>query len=452
MKLLNFKIAKTLELNDKLNTCKYENIQEISIKLEIYLKENKVSKNDYLVWQCDNSVVSTIVILYFLTNNYSFLLLPVDSDIQIPKFCRYILKNLPTKTAIMNWQITNNLDWNGKQAISDSAYLYVRTSGTTGKPKLIAHTHEKLWQNASNCSQKLGLNQNDRISLPVPIYHLFGLGAGLLPAVLVGASIDLQVKANILTFLQREKLFNPNIVFLTPSFAQTLLKTRKSPRHYRFTVMAGDRILPNTFERYEEQFGTVLTLYGSSEMGVMSIANCDESTEVRKNTVGKPLSGVEIRLETSEINQLLCRHQSAFSGYLDDDGNWLSTIDNDWFATKDLAQIDEDGYLKILGRSDYCVNRDGLLVLLTDIEKAIETITGVETAVTVATTQETDRGKQLKSYCLLAKDNQLTPTQIRSACFDLLPRRAIPDEVVIVSHLPLLPNGKVDRQQLTKTK
>ena len=450
MKISHLSLSEELELNDRYGCYKYEHIINIFTEIEHYLEKNNITKTDYLVWQCENSVKSAIAIIYFLTHQYSFLLIPIDSDIEIPKFCHYILKNFSIKTPDINWEIKSNANWNGKQAITDSPFLYVRTSGTTGKPKLIAHNHEKLWNNALNAGHRLGLTANDRISIPVPIYHLFGLGAGFLPSVLKGASVDLQNKANILTYLQREKSFNPNIAFMTPSFAQTLLKARKAERLYRFTVMAGDRILSDTFDRYEEKFGNIVTLYGSSEMGVMAIANSDESVEIRKNTVGKPLSGVEMKLEEGEVQQLLCLHQYAFTGYLDENGDWLSLIENDWFPTKDLAQIDDDGYLTILGRSDYCINRDGLLVLLTDIDKAIETITGVETAITV-TTGESKRGKQLKSYCTLAKKSPLTDTEIRKACFDLLPLRAVPDEVTIVSRLPLLPNGKVDRQKLTIT-
>ncbi len=101
-------------------------------------------------------------------------------------------------------------------------------------------------------------------------------------------------------------------------------------------------------------------------MGVIAIASEQESSETRKNTVGKPLSGVEIKLEQTGVSQLLCRL----------------------------------------------------------------------------------RGKEIKAYCILKENFKLTPTEIRNACFDLLPRRAIPAQVIIVSSLPLLANGKIDRQKL----
>jgi acyl-CoA synthetase (AMP-forming)/AMP-acid ligase II len=100
-----------------------------------------------------------------------------------------------------------------------------------------------------------------------------------------------------------------------------------------------------------------------------------------------------------------------------------------------------------MGRCDHSVNRNGLLVFFADVEKAIETIEGIEQVV-VVTKGESQRGKGLVAYCVLGKDSQITVTDIRSVCFNILPRHGVPDSIFIVSSLPLLPNGKVDRQKL----
>ena len=86
-------------------------------------------------------------------------------------------------------QIEENPEWiNNKSKISDTQpKLYIKTSGSTGKPKIAVHSHYKLEGNVRNCVNRLGLNSNDRVAIPVPIYHMYGLGAAFLPSVSVGA-------------------------------------------------------------------------------------------------------------------------------------------------------------------------------------------------------------------------------------------------------------------------
>jgi acyl-CoA synthetase (AMP-forming)/AMP-acid ligase II len=75
------------------------------------------------------------------------------------------------------------------------------------------HSHDKLLKNAQNCVNRWELDGKDRMTIPVPIFHMYGLGAAFLPGILAGASIDFQANSNLLKYLQREKDFNPNIAW-----------------------------------------------------------------------------------------------------------------------------------------------------------------------------------------------------------------------------------------------
>jgi acyl-coenzyme A synthetase/AMP-(fatty) acid ligase len=98
-----------------------------------------------------------------------------------------------------------------------SPKIYLQTSGSTGSPKMAAHLHTKLMGNAFNCVERLGLTSEDRIAIPVPIFHMYGLAAAFLPGVVVGASIDLQKGANLLRYLEEKKEFVSKVTFLTPT-------------------------------------------------------------------------------------------------------------------------------------------------------------------------------------------------------------------------------------------
>lgn len=470
-KLTNNSIsAQTNVLTDGQLTCAYQEMPEIFARIQNVFAERDINIEEGLAFECDNSVPSALVLLFLLETGYSFLLLPKinnDKDIEqsIPKFCRYHIKtiNINDKEILQNpkefLSIIENDTWSEKPKIANlNQKLFLRTSGSTGSPKMAVHSHTALQGNISNCVQRLHINSDDRIAIPVPLFHMYGLGAAFLPAVAVCASIDLQKGANILRYLQREKAFNPNVVFMTPVFAEILLKGRRSSRPYRLTVTAGDRIRGNTFAKYESLFGCLVQLYGSTEMGAIAAASPDIPNEMRAKTVGKPMQDVQMRLEKGTsgydddtgIGELWCHHQYGFEGYVDENGEPVNLAHRDgWFRTKDFGRIEANNNIEVLGRCDHSVNRDGLLVFFADVEKAIETIEGVESAVVISK-GESQRGKKLLAYCVLIAKGKTTTTDIRTACFDILPQRAIPDNIIIVNSLPLLPNGKVDRQQLIK--
>jgi acyl-coenzyme A synthetase/AMP-(fatty) acid ligase len=326
------------------------------------------------------------------------------------------------------------------------ADLYLRTSGSTGAPKLSRTSHQRWLGNAQACVGRWSLSADDRLSVPVPIFHSYGFGAAFLPGLLAGASMDVGSGGNLLCYLDREERFDPNVGFLTPALADAFLSVRKAPRPYRMAVTAGDKVKPETVEGFEPLFGPLLDLYGSAEMGAVSSPAPDDPLAVRRGTAGRPLAGIELRV--SDAGVLLCRQANGLSGYLvREDSGWRfdGRADDDWFETGDLAEIRDDGFVRILGRAKLSVKRDGLLVVFADVEAALGAVDGVARAVVVAG-GESARGTRLVAVCRLEEGAELPPDEVRARAFDRLPRYAVPDEVRIVGELPHLPSGKVDRR------
>jgi acyl-CoA synthetase (AMP-forming)/AMP-acid ligase II len=462
------------QLTDGTLTSSYQEIPHIFENIRRYLRERGVCKTNCLAYECENSLSSALFLLYLLEEEYSFLLLPKpvymtqDGKQPIPRFCRYRVQTdtlmgdgsaVDLKYPEQFLRLVEHDGWIGNrhQANHASPKLYLRTSGSTGKPKIAVHSHAKIMANARNCVNRLGIRSEDRIAIPVPIYHMYGLGAAFLPGVAVKASIDLQKGANLLRYFQREKEFMPNVTFLTPAFCDTLIRVSKSSMVYKLTVAAGDHLTEDTFTRYDPRFGCLVKLYGSTEMGAIAAASPREPSEVRSQTVGKPMPGVQMSVEErtgelleviEDVGELRCHHEYGFEGYVDDNGKSVVQDNQDgWFRTKDYGRIWADGHLEVLGRCDHSVNRDGLLVFCSDVEKAIQSINGIESVVVVPK-GESQRGKGIVAYCVVAQATGSTESDIRSACFERLPKRAVPDQIWIVKSLPILPNGKVDRQKL----
>lgn len=107
--------------------------------------------------------------------------------------------------------------------------IWLHSSGTTGAPKWILHDSATILDNARACVERLGITSADRVMLPVSIHHAFGLGAGLLPSLLAGASIRLVHPGNPLASFQAQRNFDPSVIFMAPSQVRSILALGERP-------------------------------------------------------------------------------------------------------------------------------------------------------------------------------------------------------------------------------
>lgn len=337
-------------------------------------------------------------------------------------------------------------DWGGR--------LYMRTSGSLGASKLAVHDYGRYYRQNHLAGQRIKRDPSCRVALPVPIFHAYGLGA-LLQSFAAGASVDIQDGANLLRYLEREEAFSPNIACLTPTFCESLIRGRRSPRPYKFALTGGDLTGESTFRRFEALHGPLINGYGSTEMGmIFPGGDLTMPWEMRCRTVGRPLEGVEFRIvplsDGSDTGELQIKHVNAFGGYVNLDGVPVfpeGTFDGDWFRTGDLARPGPDGTVEVLGRANLSINRNGMLLTFADVECGLREVAGVE-GVAVAAGPETIRGRSLIAFCVLGRGVQQSAHGIRAEYARRAPSFAVPDDVRVLDELPKLPNGKIDRQML----
>lgn len=335
------------------------------------------------------------------------------------------------------------------------SYVYLPTSGTTGAPKLVAYRPDVLCGNAANCVGRLNLTAADRVLVPVPLAHMYGLGAAFLPSVLAGATVYLLPQANLIGYLAAESAFDPTTVYLTPGFCQQLLRGRKRSRRYRLTVVAGDAFSEQAFTTWEQRHGCTVNLYGSTELGAICAGSPDDAFLTRRDSVGAPLPGVRVAPAGAAQGgggpfPLRVWHPFGCAGYADVDGTPsfpTALREEGWYATMDLGRLDSEGRLQLAGRLDDAVKRDGFLVALADVERALHALPGVERAVVVAG-GSTPRGRELVAFCALANGAGTTEASLRRALFGLLPAYAVPDRFLFLEQIPLTPTGKPDRAAL----
>ena len=451
-------------ISDGKQSCYYHQLTPVLKKISLYFKHQIPQSANCIAFECDNTLASALTLLSLFQQGQSFILLPPSGSAlkepqfkaSLPLFCDYRLTvstdntiNFQQPELFLTLEKILNTP-NIKPKLADiNGKLYVRTSGSMGAAKIIVHRQESLLNNANNYAQRYQLTPADHVAIPLPIFHLYALGAGFLSAFCTGASIRLLKNTNILSYLSMERTFKPNVAFFTPALCEMLLKGRKASGGYRMVLTSGDRIKESVFRDFNDRFGGIMSQYGSTEMGAIAASNPDDTLSLRLETTGKAMHGMALSVNDDGV--LRCKTKTGFVAYLDTEGNVLPTPNDDgWFTTGDLATINADGNVIILGRADNQVNRSGFLVRLSDIEEKIESIEGVLQSIVLSPkgTEKQGRGQQLLAFCILEKNSNLDVEKIRSLCFSLLPKYAIPDKIQLLMCLPLLANGKIDRQIL----
>lgn len=446
---------------------RYQDLPVYLDALETHLQMQSISRDDCVAFECQNTTAALLVLLALFYRGQHLLLLPAQGNPlkepgfkpDIPAFCKLHLTlsaGTPTPADIASLLNIYQHAQFSSEAFSrintaGERLLLLRTSGSMGDAKIVHFSHRKLLGNAANCTERFGLLAASRVTIAVPVFHMYGLGAGFIPALLAGAGINVQANTNILRFMENDRSFKPDIVYLNPSLATMLLKGRRSKQPYTRTITAGAALPEQLYRDYQARFGPFTNLYGSTELGAAA-TTVDYLTGDQPNYL-LPMPGVEMQIETGS-QAVRCSHPYGFEGYLNSQGEALSITANP-YNTGDTARFLDDGRIELLGRQSDSTNRSGFLVQFADIENALLKTGAVEQAIVLCGPQETVRGQKLYAFCIAKKTTDttpasapVTPDSIRQACFGQLPRYAVPDEIILQQAFPLSPSGKINRRLL----
>ena len=438
--------------------------------IEAHLDVNNIDKDDVISLECQNSISALLVLFCLLNRGQHLLLLPAQDEPlkptgfqpDIPTFCKAAISvsggefNPSTITHLIHFYPNSSFDSValGKLNTGSRRLLLLRTSGSMGDAKIVLFNQAKLLGNASNCVIRFALQQDSRVSIAVPVYHQYGLGAGLIPSLLAGASVNIQGNTNILKFMAHNRSFEPDVIFLNPTLITMLLNGRKGDQHYTRTITASAALPEKLYQDYQTRFGPLVNLYGSTEMGAAAttLAEQDENSPSRL----MPMPSVKMLID-EDSQALGCQHPYGFDGYLNYQGDKLPVTTSP-YNTGDIAKALDDGRIEVLGRQDDSTNRSGHLVHFSDIENALLKTEQVKAAVVLCSQQQDIRGNKLIAFCTPKQakhDIEISKHSIREACFEQLPRYAVPDEIILRDDFPLALSGKINRrllqQQLTDT-
>ena len=340
-----------------------------------------------------------------------------------------------------------------------AAILY--TSGTTGRSKGAMLSHKNLLSNAQTLTQAWRFSSQDRLLHALPIFHAHGLFVAVNVSLNVGASMIFLPKFD--SDVVMDNIGQATTMMGVPTFyTRMLADARCTPEnlgHMRLFISGSAPLLAETHREFEAKTGQrILERYGMTET-TMSSSNPYDG-ERRAGTVGFPLPDIELRvvdsetgdpLPNGEIGILEVRGPNVFQGYWRMPEKTAEEFrDDGFFITGDIAKIDQDGYVTIIGRSKDLVISGGYNVYPKEVESEIDALDGVTESAVIGAPHP-DFGEAVIAVVVPCSGATLTADQIIHPLQQRLAKFKCPKHVFFVSALPRNTMGKVQKNELRKT-
>ncbi|MGY0535962.1 AMP-binding protein [Nocardioides sp. YJ-D4] len=401
----------------------------------------------------------------FKTSDYRSMVADVSGD--CPDLEQTVFIGDPEWTALLEAGTGERLTDHVTYELSPEDPINIQyTSGTTGYPKGATLSHRNILNNGYFTTETIGFTENDRLAIPVPFYHCFGMVMGNLGCITHGATMVIPGPAfdpaATLAAVQDEQctaVYGVPTMFIAmqnhPDFGTFDLST------LRTGIMAGSPCPVEVMKRCvnEMHMSEVSIAYGMTETSPVSTqTRMDDDLEHRTATVGRVHPHVEVRvvdptsgaaLPRGEAGEFQTRGYSVMLGYWSDEEKTRAAIDEDgWMHTGDLAVMNADGYCNIVGRIKDMVIRGGENIYPREIEEFLYTHPDIEDVQVIGVPDET-YGEELCAWVRLRPGaERMTAETLRAYATGKLAHYKIPRYVLIVEEFPMTVTGKVRKVEM----
>ncbi len=342
------------------------------------------------------------------------------------------------------------------------------TSGTTGFPKGATLTHHNILNNAHFVTGLLNYTEADRVCIPVPLYHCFGMVMGNLGATNYGAcmvypaeTFDPQATLAACAEERCTSLFGVPTMFIAqlehPEFRRFDLSS------LRTGIMAGSPCPIEVMKRVSSDMGIkqMAIAFGMTETSpVTTQVRIDDTLENRCSTVGRVMPHAEIKIidpqsgrtqPRGETGEFLARGYMVMRGYWSDPERTAEAIDSSrWMHTGDLATMDEQGYVRIVGRIKDMIIRGGENVYPREIEEFLYTHPEIADVQVIGVPDER-YGEVLMAWVVSRPGATLTEDGVREFCRGQIAHFKIPRYVKFVDAFPMTVTGKVQKFKMRES-
>ena len=342
--------------------------------------------------------------------------------------------------------------------------LVMYTSGTTGVPKGVVHTHRSLLAGGANTALAHQLSEKDRALCVLPLYHINGLCVTLVGSLVSGGSLVLPPKFSVSTFWKHLRDWECSWFSVVPTQISYLLHNRDDGMDgksvtgpLRFGRSASAPLAPDVQEAFEATFKVpIIETMGLTETAAQIFANPVDG--VRK--LGSPGKAVGNEVIIADENQqecavgtegeILVRGPNVMREYLKNAESTRQTLTADgWLRTGDLGRMDQDGYFYVTGRLKELIIKGGENIAPREIDEALYSHPDVVEAAAFAR-ECPQYGQRVEAGVMVKEGSALTPAQLISLCHEKLGAFKSPDRIHFFAELPKGPSGKIQRIKLAE--
>lgn len=329
------------------------------------------------------------------------------------------------------------------------------TSGTTGEPKVAVRPGRAATEEARHYIETIGISAADTIMAVAPMCHAYAYGMCVMVPLVSGASVVSMRGFQAARVFQGLAEANVTILPGVPAIFDVLLfgAGERLRGAVRTVLSAGSPLGGRTAERFQARAGVAIRpLYGTTETGGISVAPAGD-VSMTGTCVGPAMRGVaaEVRPHPEHspgnpgVGRLFIRSSSMMAGYLGRTGIDEAPLVDGWFETGDLARIDEQGNIHLVGREADVINVEGLKVVPSEVEEVISAVPGV-IEVKVYAGSRRSGGQFVKAAVVVEPRSEIEA--IRAACERGLVYYKRPERIIPLDALPRSATGKIRKDQL----
>lgn len=472
----------------------YAQIHQRACLVARSLKEKNIAKGDRVAMLLDNS--PEFVFVYFGILMTGAIVVPINHMLKRDEI-RYILddagaaylvthaiyektcEELKTMASSLKGVIYVS-EFGTKDTRTSSYYLaprltqkndlavFLYTSGTTGHPKAAMLTHANLLANVTSSRQAIRLAGKDTVICFLPLFHSFAATVCMLMPLAAGGRCVIMKSPRPIKKLLRTIRKNKVTIFVGIPSLFNILKDLKLPRWLpAFAIpwiapvrlaISGAAALPvDVFKKCEERFGLpLLEGYGLTEAS--PVVSLNPLAGPRKaGSIGRPLPDVRVKIVDEKEEELpaesigeLCVHgPNVMRGYYKKEDDNRATIRKGWLFTGDMAKIDKDGYIYIMGRKKEMVNVRGLNVYPREIEEVLYRHPKIKEAAVIGV-PDPHKGEIPKGYVVLESPQGMTEHEIVAYLREHLALYKVPRRIEIRNELPKNTSGKILKRKLAE--
>ena len=365
---------------------------------------------------------------------------------------------LTTWEAIQSTEISTHK--HSQQSLQQLASI-IYTSGTTGRPKGVMLSHENIVANAQSIVEYLGLTSDDRVMAVLPFCYSYGKSL-LTTHIMAGGEVVLEN-----SFMYPNAIFDRMLELGVTGFAgvpstfSIILNRSNFSKYYfpalRYVTQAGGAMPPQHARELSRCLPQtkIFIMYGQTEATARLTYLDPVDLERKAGSIGKAIPGVEIRIEREdgttagpgEEGQIIAWGGNIMLGYWNDAEATLKTLKNGWLHTGDIATMDNEGFLFIVGRKNDMIKSGAHRISPKEIEEAILELPAIHEVSVVGIADEI-LGETIRAVVVLKEGHVLDAHAVQRHCQTRLASFKIPKEIVFAESLPKTSSGKIMRYKL----